>query len=92
MKLSLTAWSLLSFVLGPAFAAPPSDITPDDASTQSPRLNIRDEPQDPKADAAGDLSTTFNGIKVPRMKELEGFGFEESIKDGHWYADQKFKS
>lgn len=28
--------------------------------------------------------TTFNGIKVPPMVEIEGPNFEETIKDGYW--------
>ena len=28
--------------------------------------------------------TTFNGIQVPPMVEIEGVKFEETIKDGYW--------
>ncbi|KAK4937621.1 hypothetical protein LTR10_021767 [Elasticomyces elasticus] len=30
--------------------------------------------------------TTFNGIKVPPMIEIEGIKFEETIKDGYWWV------
>ncbi|KAI1618952.1 protein disulfide-isomerase [Exophiala viscosa] len=30
--------------------------------------------------------TTFNGIKVPPMVEIEGVKFEETIKDGYWWV------
>ena len=37
-------------------------------------------------EAVSDESTTFNGIKVPPMKELNGDGFDKDIKDGYWYG------
>lgn len=80
MKLSLLAWPILSFAL----AASSGDTTIDDASIKEPRLHIRDELQDPKADVPGDSSTNFNGMKVPPMKDLEASSFEESIKEGYW--------
>lgn len=38
-----------------------------------------DDPVDP-----GTLSTTFNGVEVPPMKDLTPDNFEETIKDGYW--------
>jgi protein disulfide-isomerase len=86
MKLCLLTWPFLSLALAPTFAASSTDNTVDDVSLQSPRLNIRDEPQNPKAPAPGDSSTIFNGIEVPRMKNLEASSFEDSIKEGYWYG------
>jgi protein disulfide-isomerase len=86
MKLCLLTWPFLSLVLAPTLATSSSDTTIDDASIQSPRLNIRDEPQNPKAAAPGDSSTIFNGNEVPRMKDLEASSFEDSIKEGYWYG------
>lgn len=37
------------------------------------------------SEAISDESTTFNGIKVPPMKELNGEDFDKDIKDGYWY-------
>jgi protein disulfide-isomerase len=77
MKLCLLAWPFLSFALAPTLAASSSDTTVD-ASVQS---------EDLKTVAPVDL-TVFNGIEVPPMKELDGDGFEESIKEGYWYVSR----
>ena len=37
------------------------------------------------SDAISDTATTFNGVKVPPMKELTGTKFEEETKHGYWY-------
>lgn len=36
------------------------------------------------SEAISDTATTFNGVKVPPMKELTGKNFEEETKHGHW--------
>lgn len=38
------------------------------------------------SEALSALSTVFNGIKVPPMKELNGKDFDKETKDGYWYA------
>lgn len=38
------------------------------------------------SEAISDESTTFNGIKVLPMKELNGDGFDKDTKDGYWLA------
>ena len=91
MKLCLLAWPFLSCALVPALAVSSSDTTIDDASIRSPSLAVRDKPQDPKVDVPGGSSTIFNGIDVPPMKALEGFGFEESIKEGYWFGGPAIK-
>ena len=37
------------------------------------------------SEAVTDKSTTFNGVQVPPMKELNGDAFDQEIKDGYWY-------
>ena len=37
------------------------------------------------SEAISDESTTFNDIKVPPMKELNGQDFDKDVKDGYWY-------
>ena len=36
------------------------------------------------SEAISDQSTTFNGMKVPPMKELTGDTFDKDTKDGYW--------
>ena len=36
------------------------------------------------SEALSDESTTFNGLKVPPMKELNGDDFDRDVKDGYW--------
>lgn len=36
---------------------------------------------------SGPKFTTFNGIEVPPMKELNGEQFQQEVKDGYWYDD-----
>lgn len=38
------------------------------------------------SEAVSDESTTFNGVKVPPMKELNGDDFDEDVKDGYWFV------
>lgn len=33
-----------------------------------------------------DTSTTFNGVQVPPMLDIEGASFKEQIKDGYWFV------
>ncbi|KAA6414835.1 MAG: disulfide isomerase [Lasallia pustulata] len=37
------------------------------------------------SEAILEAPTTFNGIEVPPMKELDGEKFDEDIKDGYWF-------
>ena len=36
------------------------------------------------SEAISGESTTFNGMKVPPMKELKGDDFDKDTKDGYW--------
>lgn len=38
------------------------------------------------SEALSDEATTFNGVKVPPMKELNGNDFDKDTKDGYWYV------
>ena len=78
MKASLLALSLLSVVLQPALALPSDD-------TQTPQQGTPDEPQGEQP-ANDETYTTFNGVQVPAMKEIEGHKFDEEIKEGYWYG------
>lgn len=37
------------------------------------------------SEAISAAPTTFNGIEVPPMKELDWEKFDEDVKDGYWY-------
>jgi protein disulfide-isomerase len=79
MRASLLAYSLLSLLSIPTFALPSDEAL----EPRNGRLMKRaDDPVD-KVDSAT-LSTTFNGIEVPPMKELTPENFEETVKDGYW--------
>lgn len=38
------------------------------------------------SDDGGLKSTTFNGVEVPPLKELNGEDFNKEIKNGFWYV------
>lgn len=75
MRPSILLWSLLASASS-ILAAPPGNektgakVAPDALSGES-------------GGDAGD-HTTFNGIKVPPMKDILGPEFQSTIKDGYW--------
>lgn len=69
MRPALLVWALGAFVLSTVTAAK-GDKKVEDGST----------PADPKAVQY----TTFNGIKVPPMTDINGPDFAETIKSGYW--------
>lgn len=79
MRPALLAWALAA-VFTTSFAAPPG----------SPKGNVlSDDAVSGETPAEGGEAidyTVFNGIKVPPMAEIEGGKFEETVKDGYWYA------
>lgn len=76
MRASLLACSLLSLFSIPSLASPSDNVL----ESRNGRLVKRaDDPVDP-----GTLSTTFNGVEVPPMKDLTPDNFEETVKDGYW--------
>ena len=78
--LLLLSKSLLSLLLLSSTALADDQTTkPDSVSIQT---------ASPDAPASGDVvvppSTTFNGVEVPPMKDINGEGFDKEIKDGYW--------
>ena len=87
---SLWSRSLLLFALiAPAFAQEKQHkLTVEDVLSET-----KGGPKDAGAaagatnsEAVSDQWTTFNSIKVPPMKELNGDDFDKDVKDGYWYS------
>lgn len=34
----------------------------------------------------GPVATTFNGVKVPALPELDGEKFNSTVKEGYWFV------
>jgi protein disulfide-isomerase len=86
MRLLLPTSLLSLTVLSSVFAAPTLDHQ--DATTPATdTLSIQTSgPNAPKGDDADPTYTTFNGIQVPPLTELEGPTFKEAVKDGYWFV------
>ena len=69
----------LLLLVAPSIAALPKDTEP--ASVEK---DVLDEKSAPAQEPALDDYTTFNDMKVPLMKELNGDNFEEEAKEGYW--------
>lgn len=87
---SLLSWILLVLaLLSPAYAEENQrKLTVEDVLSET-----RGGPKDAGAaagatnsEAVSDEATTFNGVKVPPMKELNGNDFDKDTKDGYWYV------
>jgi protein disulfide-isomerase len=37
-------------------------------------------------DSDGPVSTTFNGVKVPVLTEIDGEKFNATVKEGYWFV------
>ena len=79
---SVAGWLLALFAV-PIFAAPPARregraVSADEAITNE--VSAKDG-------EAVDY-TSFNGLNVPRMIEIEGDKFAETVKDGYWYVGE----
>jgi protein disulfide-isomerase len=72
MRPALLAWALAALYAVPILTAPPGKAGAKEA--------VEGEPS---SDGEGE-STTFNGIKVPPMKDIGGDKFAETIKEGYW--------
>lgn len=75
----MTLFALFSFAI-------PSPEKPAD------KLSIQTAPPKKPAPASDDKNgddgveyTTFNGMKVPPLKEIDGEEFDQTVKDGYWY-------
>lgn len=89
MRPSIWAGWLILALFQPSFGLSPPDSSSDNRlSERSTTSEDAEDPDDGDDDAPDDppKATVFNGVTVPPMKELPGTGFEESIKDGYWYA------
>lgn len=79
MRVASLAWSLATAFTIQCLAAPPtqekgaSDLAKDVAKGKFPAIG-GEAPE----------FTEFDGIKVPRMLEIQGDKFKETIKDGYW--------
>lgn len=49
-------------------------------------ISIQTAPAVASTTAEDDGSTTFNGMRVPPLKELNGETFDEDTKDGYWFV------
>ena len=82
MKASTFVWSLLATTISPALGLDSHDAA---INKVNKVLERREESQE-NAKITDSSSTKFNGVQVPAMKEIQGMDFEESIKEGYWYA------
>ena len=78
-------WSVLVWSL---FASlPAATIIPSTAQDDNPEIVAQNAGSAATA-AAGEVEgieyTLFNDIRVPKMKDISGEDFNETIKDGHW--------
>lgn len=79
MRPALLVRALAIFATSTVSAAPPGSKVGDAAIARDAV-----EGTTPVEGGDGVIYTTFNGIKVPPMKEIEGEEFAETIKDGYW--------
>lgn len=76
-------WALFSSLLRPISAARPAEENSAKIVAQNAD-NTADSAAAATGDDGGTEYTTFNDIKVPQMKDIEGEQFNETIKDGYW--------
>lgn len=85
---------LASILAVPGFAAPPAEQEGSAISVEEALGATAPEMAGTKVGSTSELSdsssmddyTTFNGIKVPPLKEIEGDKFVETTKDGYWFV------
>ncbi|EFQ99938.1 hypothetical protein MGYG_02945 [Nannizzia gypsea CBS 118893] len=73
MRSSLFFLSVLATSISPIFGLPSEQAIGNKDETENP---LGPDP----------MSTVFNGVTVPPMKELRGPDFEESIKEDYWFV------
>ena len=92
MRLSMTSGVLAFALFLPALTAPSPEqsVAKEVAETLAlQESNSVNEGGDAGATNGEDESnqpTTFNGVKVPPMKDLNGEQFDQEIKDGYWFV------
>lgn len=74
MRPSTLVWSLLSLVSIPTFAA---------ASEENGHRLVKRASSEKDSTS---LSTTFNGVEVPPMRELTPDSFYDLTKEGYWFV------
>ena len=57
---------------------------PKDAKLASVEEDVLGQKAMTTEDSALDGSTTFNGMKVPPLKAIDGEKFQEEAKEGYW--------
>ena len=97
MRVTLAIWAIACLSL-PAIcapqdykdtAAPVEDAIgpkPDSAAQKPEGPNAQPESESSSEEEEEVKPTTFNGITVPVMKEIEGEKFDETIKEGYWFV------
>ena len=93
MKFTILLWSVASLLAVPALAAPQVEQAGSAISVEEALGKAEPEPAGTKVtttnentEDAEDDYTTFNGMKVPPLKEIEGDQFDETVKEGYWYV------
>lgn len=79
---SVAGWLLALFAV-PNFAAPPARREVRAVSAEEAVTGGTPEEEREAVDY-----TSFNGLNVPAMMEIEGDKFAEIVKDGYWYAEE----
>jgi hypothetical protein len=84
MKPVLLVWALAALSTVPALGAPPGK-----GKGKGDAVISQDAIEGETPVSGGDRVeyTTFNGIKVPPMKDIEGDKFADTIKEGYWYEN-----
>ena len=94
MKSTILLAMLASILAVPGFAAPPAEQAGSAISVEEALGATAPEMAGTQVGSTSELSdssslddyTTFNGIQVPPLKEIEGDSFAETIKDGYWFV------
>jgi hypothetical protein len=75
---SVLLWASLIASLSVSTATPPFE------QDNSREISPEDADQGTSSEAAGPGYTTFDGIKVPPMKDIDGEKFSETVQNGYW--------
>ena len=80
MRSLITSLLPLLFTVASAIAAPP----PREAELANVEDDVLGHRSATTEEVAPDEYTTFNDIKVPPLKEMNGDNFQEEAKEGYW--------
>jgi hypothetical protein len=84
MRYSLLLLPLTALLALPSFALPPSTEVSDTLSIQTAPPEKPASAEEKTVDDRAE-HTTFNRMKVPPMKEINGEEFDTVVKEGYWY-------